>query len=140
MLEKWMGFMILTEEKTFIMPVTVVDAQDSSGLCKNDMMLEFTNLELLHAVLTCTPFDPSNHTEKINNAFLENQEKYHPFEVAATFDMGNGYTITACVRVKAPTVEELDTYRRWLAEEDAQFPYNFSAVWDQLETEFANNG
>ena len=46
--------MILTEEKTFIMPVTVVDAQDSSGLCKNDMMLEFTNLELLHAVLTCT--------------------------------------------------------------------------------------
>ena len=46
--------MILTEEKTFIMPVTVVDVQDSSGLCKNDMMLEFTNLELLHAVLTCT--------------------------------------------------------------------------------------
>lgn len=92
------------------------------------------------AVLTCTPFDPSNHTEKINNAFLENQEKYQPFEVAATFDMGNGYTITAYRRVKAPTVEELDTYRRWLAEEDAQFPYNFSAVWDQLETEFANNG
>ncbi len=92
------------------------------------------------AVLTCTPFDPSNHTEKINNAFLENQETYQPFEVAATFDMGNGYTITAYRRVKAPTVEELDTYRRWLAEEDAQFPYNFSAVWDQLETAFANNG
>lgn len=92
------------------------------------------------AVLTCTPFDPSNHTEKINNAFLENQEKYQPFEVAATFDMGNGYTITAYRRVKAPTVEELDTYRRWLAEEDDQFPYNFSAVWDQLEAEFANNG
>lgn len=92
------------------------------------------------AVLTCTPFDPSNHTEKINSAFLENQEKYQPFEVAATFDMGNGYTITAYRRVKAPTVEELDTYRSWLAEEDAQFPYNFSAVWDQLETQFANNG
>lgn len=92
------------------------------------------------AVLTCTPFDPSNHTEKINNAFLENQERYQPFEVAATFDMGNGYTITAYRRIKAPTVEELDTYRRWLAEEDAQYPYNFSAVWDQLETEFANNG
>ncbi len=44
--------MILTEEKTYVMPVTVVDAQDSSGLCKNDMMLEFTNLELLHAALT----------------------------------------------------------------------------------------
>lgn len=92
------------------------------------------------AVLTCTPFDPSNHTEKINNAFLENQERYHPFEVAATFDMGNGYTITAYRRVQAPTVEELDTYRRWLAEEDTQYPYNFSAVWDQLENQFANNG
>lgn len=91
-------------------------------------------------VLTCTPFDPSNHTEKINNAFLENQERYQPFEVAATFDMGNGYTITAYRRIKAPTVAELDTYRSWLAEEDAQYPYNFSAVWDQLEAEFANNG
>lgn len=47
-------FMILTEEKTYTIPVTVIDSQDSSGLCKNDMMLEFTNLELLHAVLTCT--------------------------------------------------------------------------------------
>lgn len=53
--------------------------------------------------------------------------------------MGNGYTITAYRRVKAPAVAELDAYRRWLAEEDEQFPYNFSAVWDQLETELANN-
>ena len=92
------------------------------------------------AVLTCTPFDPSNHTEKINDAFLENQHLYQPFEEAAVFDMGNGYTITAYRRVKAPTVAELDTYRTYLAEEDAQFPYNFSAVWDQLEAEFAANG
>lgn len=92
------------------------------------------------AVLTCTPFDPSNHTGKINDAFLENQRLYHPFEEAAVFDMGNGYTITAYRRVKAPTVAELDTYRTYLAEEDAQFPYNFSAVWDQLEAEFAANG
>ena len=92
------------------------------------------------AVLTCTPFDPSNHTEKINDAFLENQRLYQPFEEAAVFDMGNGYTITAYRRVKAPTVAELDTYRTYLAEEDAQFPYNFSAVWDQLEAEFAANG
>ena len=91
-------------------------------------------------VLTCTPFDPNNHTEKINSAFLENVETLQCFEVAAEFDMGNGYTITAYRRTKAPTVAELDTYRRWLAEEDAQFPYNFSAVWDQLETQFANNG
>ena len=98
--------------------------------------------ELLTAqvVLTCTPFDPNNHTEKLNAAFLENQEKYAPFEVGAEFDMGNGYTITAYRRTKAPTVAELDTYRSWLAEEDARFPYNFSAVWDALAVQFANNG
>lgn len=90
-------------------------------------------------VLTCTPFDPNNHTEKINSAFLENVETLQSFEVAAEFDMGNGYTITAYRRTKAPTVAELDTYRRWLAEEDAQFPYNFSAVWDDLENQLANN-
>lgn len=91
-------------------------------------------------VLTCTPFDPNNHTEKINSAFLENVETLQCFEVAAEFDMGNGYTITAYRRTKAPTVAELDTYRRWLAEEDAQFSYNFSAVWDDLENQLANNG
>ena len=91
-------------------------------------------------VLTCTPFDPNNHTEKLNAAFLENQEKYAPFEVGAEFDMGNGYTITAYRRIKAPTVAELDTYRSWLAEEDTRFPYNFSAVWDALAVQFANNG
>lgn len=91
-------------------------------------------------VLTCTPFDPNNHTEKMNAAFLENQDKYAPFEIAAEFDMGNGYTITAYRRVDAPTVEELDTYRSYLAEEDARFPYNFSAVWDELALQFANNG
>lgn len=90
-------------------------------------------------VLTCTPFDPNNHTEKINSAFLENVETLQCFEVAAEFDMGNGYTITAYRRTKAPTVAELDTYRRWLAEENAQFPYNFSAVWDDLENQLANN-
>ena len=91
-------------------------------------------------VLTCTPFDPNNHTEKMDAAFLENQEKYAPFEIAAEFDMGNGYTITAYRRIKAPTVAELDTYRSYLAEEDARFPYNFSAVWDELAAQFANNG
>ena len=98
--------------------------------------------ELLTAqvVLTCTPFDPNNHTEKMNAAFLENQEKYAPFELAATFDMGNGYTITAYRRVKAPTAAELDTYRAYLAEENERFPYNFSAVWDALAVQFANNG
>ena len=91
-------------------------------------------------MLTCTPFDPNNHTEKMNAAFLENQGKYAPFELAATFDMGNGYTITAYRRVKAPTAAELDTYRAYLAEENERFPYNFSAVWDELAVQFANNG
>lgn len=74
-------FMILTEEKTYTMPVTVIDSQDSSGLCKNDMMLEFTNLELLHAVLTCTmpagrltpPFREKRKSELLQKmAMMEN--------------------------------------------------------------------
>mgnify|MGYP001864019232 FL=1 len=67
--------MILTEEKTYTMPVTVIDSQDSSGLCKNDMMLEFTNLELLHAVLTCTmpPFREKRKSELLQKmAMVEN--------------------------------------------------------------------
>lgn len=89
------------------------------------------------AVLTCTPFDPNNHTETINEAFLENQRLYAPFEQAAAFDMGNGSTITAYLRTKPATVSELNTYRHYLAEEDEQFPYNFSAVWDALEPQLA---
>ena len=88
-------------------------------------------------VLTCEPFDPNNHTEKIQQAFLENQRRYAPFEQAAVFDMGNGYTLTAWRRTAQPTVAEVKTYRTYLAEEDAQFPYNFSAVFDELEQQFA---
>ena len=43
-------------------------------------------------------------------------------------------------RPKAPTAAELDTYRAYLAEENERFPYNFSAVWDELAVQFANNG
>lgn len=46
--------MILTKEQTFMMPVTLVDRETDSGLCKKTIMLEFSNLELLHAALTCT--------------------------------------------------------------------------------------
>jgi len=87
------------------------------------------------AVLTCTPFDPNNHTEKLNAAFLENQEKYQPFVLDTAFDMGNGTTIEAYLRVKPVTKEEIATYRAWLQEEDAQFPYNFSAVLDAFEAQ-----
>ncbi|MCI5649854.1 MAG: hypothetical protein MR332_10570 [Fusicatenibacter sp.] len=45
--------MILTERKTYTMTVTEVDQSPRSGLNKKDVIVEYTNLELLHAVLTC---------------------------------------------------------------------------------------
>ena len=98
--------------------------------------------ELLTAqvVLTCTPFDPNNHTEKLNATFLENQEKYAPFEVGQSLTWATAIRSRPTAAPRPPTVAELDTYRSWLAEEDARFPYNFSAVWDALAVQFANNG
>ena len=46
--------MILTEEKTYIINVTEVDTDAELGLNKKDIMIEYTNLELLHAVLAST--------------------------------------------------------------------------------------
>ena len=43
--------MILTEEKTYIINVTEVDTDAELGLNKKDIMIKYTNLELLHAVL-----------------------------------------------------------------------------------------
>ena len=88
-------------------------------------------------VLTCTPFDPNNHTEKIDAVFRENLERFGAFEEAARFDMGTGYTILAYRRIKPVTRAEVDSYRAPLAEEDAQWPYNFSAVFDDF---IAQNG
>ena len=88
-------------------------------------------------VLTCTPFDPNNHTEKIDAVFRENLERFGAFEEAARFDMGTGYTILAYRRTKPVTRAEVDSYRAPLAEEDAQWPYNFSAVFDDF---IAQNG
>ena len=50
----------------------------------------------------------------------------HRFEVAAEFDMGNGYHHGLPPR-QSPGSGRAGHYRRWLAEEDEQFPYNFSA-------------
>ena len=51
--------MILTEEKTYIINVTEVDTDAELGLNKKDIMIEYTNLELLHGVsvrqLFCSP-------------------------------------------------------------------------------------
>ena len=46
--------MILTEEKTYIINVTEVDTDAEFGLNKKDIMIEYTNLELLHAILVST--------------------------------------------------------------------------------------
>lgn len=46
--------MLLTEQKTYTMTVTEVDQSPKSGLNKKDVIVEYTNLELLHAVLTCS--------------------------------------------------------------------------------------
>ena len=46
--------MILTEEKTYIINVTEVDTDAELGLNKKDIMIKYTNLELLHAVLAST--------------------------------------------------------------------------------------
>ena len=40
--------MILTEEKTYIINVTEVDTDAELGLNKKDIMIKYTNLELLH--------------------------------------------------------------------------------------------
>ena len=48
--------------------------------------------------------------------------------------------VTSSTVSTAPTAAELDTYRAYLAEENERFPYNFSAVWDELAVQFANNG
>ena len=46
--------MILTEEKTYIINVTEVNTDAELGLNKKDIMIKYTNLELLHAVLAST--------------------------------------------------------------------------------------
>ena len=87
-------------------------------------------------VLTCTPFDPNNHTGKIDAAFSKAQSLYSPFELAESFSMGNGYTILAYRRIKPVTRAEVEVYRDALAEENEQFPYNFGEVFDALEAEW----
>lgn len=88
-------------------------------------------------VLTCTPFDPNNHTGIIDAVFRENLDRFGAFEEAARFDMGTGYTILAYRRTKPVTRAEVDSYRAPLAAEDAQWPFNFSAVFDDF---IAQNG
>lgn len=94
-----------------------------------------TEIFTAQMVLTCEPFDPCNHTEKIDAVFRQNLETFGAFEEAARFDMGTGYTVLAYRRVKPVTRAEVETYRAALAEEDAQWPYNFSGTFDAFLTQ-----
>ena len=82
-------------------------------------------------VITADPF-PSTlapDTElghKFNAKFIELREETHT--LAATFDMGNGYTFSIWERVEAPTREEVETYLHVFDAENAQYPEMFSQV------------
>ena len=45
--------MILTEEKTYTMSLELEDCRENTGLTSKNVELEFSNRELLHAVITC---------------------------------------------------------------------------------------
>ena len=45
--------MILTNDKTYTMSLELEDGKNTSGLTNKTIELEFTNKELLHAILTC---------------------------------------------------------------------------------------
>lgn len=96
-----------------------------------------TEVFTAQVVLSCEPFDECNHTGKIDAVFRENLKTFGAFAEAARFDMGNGYTVVAWRRVKPATRAEVETYRAALTEEDEQWPYNFSAVFDDF---LAENG
>ena len=82
-------------------------------------------------VITADPF-PSTlapDTElghRFNAKFIELRKETHT--LAATFDMGNGYTFSIWERVEAPTREEVETYLHVFDAENAQYPEMFSQV------------
>ena len=82
-------------------------------------------------VITADPF-PSTlapDTElghRFNAKFIQLRDETHT--LAATFDMGNGYTFSIWERVEAPTREEVETYLHVFDAENAQYPEMFSQV------------
>ena len=82
-------------------------------------------------VLTAEPFPlslapDSDLSLRFNEEFVELRGSTH--QLAATFDMGNGYVFTVWERTAAPTREEVEYYLSAFAEEDAQYPEMFSQV------------
>ena len=82
-------------------------------------------------VVTVDPYPLSyaSDTElghKLNAKFAELRDGTHT--LAATFDMGNGYTFTIWERVAAPTRAEVESYLHVFDAENAQYPEMFSQV------------
>ena len=82
-------------------------------------------------VVTVDPYPLSyaSDTElghKLNAKFAELRDGTHT--LAATFDMGNGYTFTIWERVAAHTRAEVETYLHVFDAENAQYPEMFSQV------------
>ena len=82
-------------------------------------------------VVTVDPYPLSyaSNTElghKLNAKFAELRDGTHT--LAATFDMGNGYTFTIWERIAAPTRAEVETYLHVFDAENAQYPEMFSQV------------
>ena len=63
--------MILTEDKIYTMSLETESVNRDSGLTNNTIELEFTNKELLHAIVTCgMHFRRRNVLNPYTNFFL----------------------------------------------------------------------
>ncbi len=82
-------------------------------------------------VITADPFPQTyvgsgEMSIKLNNQFLAVRDQY--FELAETFDMGNGTTFTIWRRTVAPSRAEVEYYLSAFTEEDAKYPEMFSEI------------
>lgn len=82
-------------------------------------------------VITADPFPQTyvgkgEMSIKLNNQFLAVRDQY--FELAETFDMGNGTTFTIWKRTVAPTRAEVEYYLSAFSEENAKYPEMFSEI------------
>ena len=82
-------------------------------------------------VITADPFPQTymgsgDMSIKLNDQFLAVRDEY--FELAETFDMGNGTTFTIWRRTVSPTRAEVEYYLSAFAEENALYPEMFSEV------------
>ena len=82
-------------------------------------------------VITADPFPQTyvgsgEMSIKLNNQFLAVRDQY--FELAETFDMGNGTTFTIWRRTVVPSRAEVEYYLSAFTEEDAKYPEMFSGI------------